>query len=238
MALQDAALLPRADATPISGDALEELARAWLLAEAVIERLAHHIDPEVLHAVVAHNLALDLDDQAAAEASAARLAPHLPAGTQVGADYDAEQESWQLRMTRMHHGNLKVGLIDADFLRSGDYAQLRRTAELLDGLFGPGAVVRRGERQSAVGDFAQTMRWLMNEVEKGISKQRYKGLGEMNPEQLWETTMDPAVRRLLKVTIEDAIGADEVFTTLMGELVEPRRNFIESNALYARNLDV
>jgi DNA gyrase subunit B len=136
------------------------------------------------------------------------------------------------------HGNLKVGVIDEDLLVSGDYAQLRKTAEILAGLFGPGGVVVRGEKQQAVGSFAETMQWLLNEVERTVSKQRYKGLGEMNPDQLWETTMDPKVRRLLKVQIEDAIRADEIFTTLMGELVEPRRNFIESNALAARNIDV
>ena len=109
---------------------------------------------------------------------------------------------------------------------------------MLAGLFGPGGLVVRGEKKQAVGSFAETMQWLLSEVERSVTKQRYKGLGEMNPEQLWETTMDPKVRRLLKVQIEDAIGADEIFTTLMGELVEPRRHFIETNALAARNIDV
>ncbi len=238
MAMQESALLPRTDATPINGDALEELARSWLLSQAVIERLTNYINPEILHAVVEHNLSLDLSGQAQAEASAALFARYLKAGTSIRASYDETLERWLLRMERLHHGNIKVGLIDEDFLRSGDYAQLRKTAELLAGLFGPGAIMSRGEKKCAVKNFAEAMKWLMNEVERGISKQRYKGLGEMNPEQLWETTMDPNVRRLLKVNIEDAIGADEVFTTLMGELVEPRRNFIESNALYARNIDV
>ena len=238
MAMQESALLPRADATPINGDALEELARSWLLSQAVIERLTNYINPEILHAVVEHNLSLDLSGQAQAEASAALFARYLKAGTSIRASYDETLERWLLRMERLHHGNIKVGLIDEDFLRSGDYAQLRKTAELLAGLFGPGAIMSRGEKKCAVKNFAEAMKWLMNEVERGISKQRYKGLGEMNPEQLWETTMDPNVRRLLKVNIEDAIGADEVFTTLMGELVEPRRNFIESNALRAQNIDV
>ena len=138
----------------------------------------------------------------------------------------------------MLHGNLKVSVIDEDLLVSGDYAQLRKTAELLSGLYGSGAYIMRGEKKQFVSSFAETMRWLLNEVERGISKQRYKGLGEMNPEQLWETTMDPKVRRLLRIQVEDAISADEIFTTLMGELVEPRRNFIETNALAARNIDV
>ncbi|MGB4468500.1 MAG: DNA topoisomerase (ATP-hydrolyzing) subunit B [Azovibrio sp.] len=238
MAMQESSLTPKADAPPISGDALEELARSWLLAQAVIERLAHYINPEILHAVVEHNLSLNLSSQAEAETSAALFSRFLKPGTRIRASYDEEQERWLLRMERMHHGNVKVGLIDEDFLRSGDYAQLRKTADLLAGLFGPGAIMVRGEKKCAVKNFAEAMTWLMSEVERGISKQRYKGLGEMNPSQLWETTMDPTVRRLLRVNIDDAIGADQIFTTLMGELVEPRRNFIESNALYARNIDV
>jgi DNA gyrase subunit B len=151
--------------------------------------------------------------------------------------YDAARESWVLRLERWHHGNLKLGLIDGDFIGSGDYTQLRKTAELLADLMKAGATIHRGEKQQTVTRFSEAMQWLFNEVERGISKQRYKGLGEMNPGQLWETTMDPTVRRLLKVQIEDAIGADQIFSTLMGELVEPRRAFIETNALTARNID-
>jgi len=138
----------------------------------------------------------------------------------------------------MHHGNRKLTQIDGDFLRSGDYRTVRLATESISGLIQPGAVMRRGEKQQVVTRFADAISWMLAEVERGISKQRYKGLGEMNPEQLWETTMDPAVRRLLRVQIDDAIAADEIFTTLMGDNVEPRRAFIEENALYARNLDV
>jgi DNA gyrase subunit B len=142
----------------------------------------------------------------------------------------------------MHHGNVKVSSIDADFVQGVDYGVLASAAETFKGLIGEGAFIRRGEgekmKESKVVDFHQAMQWLRDEAERGVSKQRYKGLGEMNPSQLWETTMDPTVRRLLKVQIEDAIAADQIFTTLMGDEVEPRRNFIETNALQAGNIDV
>ncbi|HMW82082.1 MAG TPA: DNA gyrase subunit B, partial [Accumulibacter sp.] len=240
LALDGSVLTPRAGAPEIAGTALEEMAREYLLAEAVINRLSHLINPEVLHALIEANLSLDLSDETAAAKSAEALmnAVGSKLGITIGTRYDTAKERWQLRLEKVLHGNLKLGVIDEDLLVSGDYAQLRKTAELLAGLFGPGGVVVRGERKQSVSSFAETMQWLLSDVERSISKQRYKGLGEMNPEQLWETTMDPKVRRLLKVQIEDAIGADETFSTLMGELVEPRRNFIESNALAARNIDV
>jgi DNA gyrase subunit B len=234
LALDEAALTPRADTEPLVGPALEELARSWLLTVAVIERISHLVNPEILQALVQHNLKLDLTSEETTRASADLVAQHVRIGVRVVPKYDDIQERWTLRVERMHHGNLKVGLIDEDLLLSGDFMQLRRTAETLAGLFGPGAYMARGEKKQMVTNFGDAMTWLLNDVERGISKQRYKGLGEMNPEQLWETTMDPKVRRLLRVQIDDAIAADEIFTTLMGELVEPRRAFIENNALKAR----
>ena len=240
LALEDSTLTPKAGALEISGPALEELAREYLLAEAVINRLSHMINPQVLHALIEANLKIDLDDEVSAKASAEALMNVIgrKIGVHIFARYDDVKERWQLRLEKILHGNLKVGVLDEDLLVSGDYVQLRKTAEIMAGLFGAGGFVARGDKTQPVSSFAETMSWLLSEVERGISKQRYKGLGEMNPEQLWETTMDPKVRRLLKVQIEDAIGADEIFTTLMGELVEPRRNFIESNAQAARNIDV
>jgi DNA gyrase subunit B len=234
MALDDANLFPRADAEPITGLALEDLARSWLATEAVIERISHLINPEILKALVQYNLKLDLSSEDGAKASAELVSRHISSGIRILPKYDDIQERWTLRIEKMHHGNLKVGLIDEDLLLSGDFMQLHRTADTLADLFGPGAYMARGEKKQVVTNFGDAMKWLLNEVERGISKQRYKGLGEMNPDQLWETTMDPKVRRLLRVQIDDAIAADEIFTTLMGELVEPRRAFIETNALSAR----
>jgi DNA gyrase subunit B len=186
-------------------------------------------------------LNLDSNESAATSAAALSAAINDPA-VQVTVSSDELSARRMLRIERRHHGNLKVSVIDADFVRGADYGLLSEAAATFKGLIGPGALVRRGSgekmRESAIVDFHQAMAWLRDEAERGVTKQRYKGLGEMNPEQLWETTMDPTVRRLLRVQIEDAIAADQIFTTLMGDDVEPRRAFIEMNALAAGNIDV
>jgi DNA gyrase subunit B len=237
-ALVDAALHPAARREPITGDTLAELAKAYLLAEAVIERVSRWIDREVLLAML-RGVQIELGRRDAAQVSAEALAAALPGNNvRVSAHFDPKTERYQIRIERSRHGNLRVTTIDTEFVHSGDYAQIRSTAEMLRGLVGVGAYVRRGEKKFPVKDFGEAMRWLLAEVQKSMSLQRYKGLGEMNPSQLWETTMDPTVRRLLRVQIDDGIAADEIFTKLMGDEVEPRRAFIESNALGVRNLDV
>jgi DNA gyrase subunit B len=237
-ALVDAALHPAAKREPLRGEALAELAKSYLLAEAVIERVSRWIDREALQALL-RGVQVDLSRRDLAEASVEALAGAMPGnGVHVSAHFDQKTERYQVRIERTRHGNVRVTAIDSEFVHSGDYAQIRTTAELLRGLVGVGAYVQRGERRQPVKDFAEAMKWLLAEVQKSMSLQRYKGLGEMNPTQLWETTMDPGTRRLLRVQIEDGIAADEIFTKLMGDEVEPRRAFIETNALGVRNLDV
>jgi DNA gyrase subunit B len=140
--------------------------------------------------------------------------------------------------SRNEHGVMHHWQIDAEFLKSADYEKIHRAAKELDGLrLKEDAYVKRGEKQHPVRQFSDAIEWLLEETQRGVGVQRYKGLGEMNPEQLWETTMDPKSRRLLKAQIEDAISAEGIFSTLMGDEVEPRRQFIETNALGAR-LDI
>lgn len=237
-AMEDAQLVTETGKEPLSKDAFEEIAKEYLLAEAVIDRLARVIDREILQALL-KNIVLDLSTAELAVASAHVLSELLPRTEyQVFSQFDERTESYRIVVQKQVHGNMLVSQIDQSFVEGGDYVQLRKTGVVLHGLFGNGAFVRRGEQKQAVSEFKQALDWLLNQVKQGLAIQRYKGLGEMNPEQLWETTMDPNVRRLLKVQIEDAIGADEIFTTLMGDQVEPRRAFIESNALIARNIDV
>jgi DNA gyrase subunit B len=238
LALADAELHTGEGKSPLTGKTLENIANEYLLAEAVIERMSSLIDSEVMHALLRHS-DIDLSNEGLAIESAARLAEQVNAANiTIVPKYDAATEEYRLKISRMHHGNVRNSYIDRDFLQSGDYAQIRQTAQVLDGLIGPAAYVQRGEKKQAVSDFKQALDWLLEEVKKGIGTQRYKGLGEMNPAQLWETTMDPKVRLLLRAQIEDSIAADEIFTTLMGDIVEPRRAFIENNALGVRNLDV
>jgi len=242
LALQGSELVPNEGATPIAGDALGELARSYQLARGVVDRLSRLYDERALEAIM-DGVAIDLSTEESTAASArafetALRDDALKPEVSVVSMYDPVRELRSLRVERRHHGNVKVSVIDEEFQLTADYQQLVNTANTFKGLIGKGAVIRRGERNMAVSDFKSAMRWLIADAERNVSKQRYKGLGEMNPGQLWETTMDPAVRRLLRVQIEDAIAADGIFTTLMGDDVEPRRAFIESNALRAGNLDV
>jgi len=229
-----------ASGTVITGDTLAELARKHQLAENVIARLHNFMDAEALRAI-ADGVELKLDTVAEAEASALALQAKL-AGAEVAGEFDARTDKPILRISRRHHGNVKSSVITQDFVHGADYAALAEAANTFRGLLGEGAKVTRGEgekqKEERVGDFRSAMAWLITQAENSTARQRYKGLGEMNPEQLWETTMDPAVRRLLRVQIDDAIEADRVFTMLMGDEVEPRRDFIETNALRAGNIDV
>ena len=231
----------------LSGDTLAELARKHQIAESVIARLGNFMDAEALRAI-ADGVSLQLDTVAEAETSAVALQAKLRelnttgAPAEVAGEFDARTDKPLLRISRRHHGNIKSSVITQDFVHGADYAALAEAAETFRGLLSEGAKALRGEgdkqKEEKVGDFRQAMMWLISEAERSTSRQRYKGLGEMNPAQLWETTMDPTVRRLLRVQIDDAIEADRVFTMLMGDEVEPRREFIEMNALRAGNIDV
>jgi DNA gyrase subunit B len=237
-ALVDAALHPRQGAEPIVGEALAELAKSHLLAEAVVGRVSRLIDGEALQAIL-RGVQIDLSSRQRAEASAEALEAAIGGGgIAVAPHFDQKTDRYQVRIERTRHGNVRMSTIDTEFVHSGDYSQMRQTAEVLRGLIGEGAYVQRGDKRQPVRDFGEAMRWLLAEVERSMTLQRYKGLGEMTPEQLWETTMDVAARRLLRVQIDDGIAADEIFTKLMGDEVEPRRAFIENNALGVRNLDV
>jgi DNA gyrase subunit B len=243
VALDSAVVMPSGvgESQPtISGSALEELARQYVLATNVIERLSNWMDVEGLRAI-SDGLVLKLDNASEAEASAGALQGALH-DAEVAAEYDARTDKHHLRVSRRHHGNIKSSVITADFVHGADYEALATAGLTFKGLLGAQAVVRRGEgerqKEHKVSDFRAAMAWLMGQAESSVGRQRYKGLGEMNPEQLWETTMDPNVRRLLRVQIDDAIEADRVFTMLMGDEVEPRRDFIETNALRAANIDV
>ena len=233
----------------IQGSELDELARNYQVIQAVVDRLSRTMDEDALRAIAA-GIPLNLDTESAAQESAERLRAalkesldSLALAPEVTVQKEDRTERFRLLLSRRIHGNLKLSAISSDFIHGDDYQSLTSAARALSGKVLPGSRVRRGDpektqKEQVVADFRAAFAWLLSEAERVVSRQRYKGLGEMNPQQLWETTMDTTTRTLLRVQIEDAIVADQVFTTLMGDEVDPRRAFIEKNALIARNLDV
>ncbi len=243
-ALDKSELRPDEDVPPVRGVGLEELARHFLAVRERIERLERLYDARVLEALI---YLPRLDDAALRDTGILdgwltqlreRLRVH-----ENGVRYEPRRESgaderYDVVVRVYRHGVHTDFRLRADFFASLDYRAMYELGEKLEGLVGTESTIHRGERKQTISDFRQGMDWLMTEARKGQTIQRYKGLGEMNPNQLWETTMDPDVRRLLRVQIEDAVASDEIFTTLMGDHVDPRRDFIESNALAAVNIDV
>ena len=220
--------------TVLEGNALAEIAKQFLLAQAMIQRESRVIDPTVLKLLVDINQDLDLSTPQQAEATLTAITSRLHDAEVSLSVIGAADEIQMIRITRKLHGNTAVSYLDQKFVDSKAYQVIRQTAAMLDGLIGTEAVLVKGENRTPISRFDEALDMLMTAAQKGLAIQRYKGLGEMNPEQLWETTMDPNVRRLLKVRIEDAMAADDVFVTLMGDEVEPRRAFIENNALNAQ----
>ena len=233
----------------ISGPALEDLAKNYQTIQAVVDRLARTMDEDALRAV-ADGVSLNFDTESSASDSAERLRKaflenqaSLSVTPEITVQKEERTDRYRLLLARRIHGNLKLSVLSSDFVASDDYQSLVKAAIALSGRVLAGSRVRRGDpeksnKEHVVQDFRGAFEWLLAEADRSISRQRYKGLGEMNPQQLWETTMDTTTRRLLRVQIEDAIMADQVFTTLMGDEVDPRRAFIEKNALIARNLDI
>lgn len=228
--------------TIIRKNHLLKIADSYFLAQEIIEKLQCYCDKDILR-IIAFGVTIQLDDEKSAQASAQKLMRALPQGPlqprfEIIPIFNDLQNNWSLQIIHQLHGNKKIFVIDSILTNKYDFKKLISNAQVLHNVIKPGAFIKRGTKTQTVTDFHTMMEWLFQEAENNITTQRYKGLGEMNPEQLWETTMDPSVRRLLKVNIENAITANEIFTTLMGDNVEPRRNFIENNALFAENIDV
>ena len=237
-ALEGASLLTCTGGDILTGDVLGNIAKEMVLTEAIIRRLAARYDVSLLRAM--HELGqLFLEDKDKTEKYAAALKDLMSLdNVNFEVKHNEGSNKYFIEINQFIHGNLQISKLDEEFLLSGEYRQIIKSAELTKNLIGEGGEISRGEKSQGVSNFHDALTWLMNEAKRNLNIQRYKGLGEMNPDQLWETTMDPKVRRLLKVTIEDTTAVEETFTRLMGDDVAPRREFIESNALAASNLDI
>ncbi len=252
-AMDNAALHVNSEAPPLSGVALETLAKEYIAVEAIITRLAPRYDEIVLRAIskLPELSASDLENLDVLDAWTQKLSASLPKTTGDRADDnnigsytavldrgDEDGEFVRIAITRVQHGIGATRYIPREFFGTNEYRHVMALAAKINDLLSADSTIRRGDREAAVTSFAGAVEWLMSEARRGQSIQRYKGLGEMNPDQLWDTTVNPETRRLMQVKIDDAVKADEIFTTLMGDQVEPRREFIEKNALTVENLDV
>ncbi|PLT26629.1 DNA topoisomerase (ATP-hydrolyzing) subunit B [Pseudoalteromonas sp. MelDa3] len=246
LALNGAALYASTDAPALEGEALEEIVHDYQNTVKVIERLKRKYPNTVMERLIYQTELKtdDLKDEAKVIAWTKVLVDDLIARDEdatifhAGTEHDAERNMYYPVVNIRQHGVDKAHVLHYDFIASRDYQRIAVTGTNIANILSEGAYIQRGEKTKPVDNFVDALEWLITESKRGIYIQRYKGLGEMNPSQLWETTMDPSARRMLQVTIEDAVGADQLFATLMGDQVEPRREFIEKNALRVVNLDV
>ncbi|BFT32100.1 DNA topoisomerase (ATP-hydrolyzing) subunit B [Alteromonas sp. D210916BOD_24] len=246
IAIDGASLHTSSDDPGISGVGLENLVKQYQSVEKMITRMKRIMPASILYRML-YTPTLNLEDlkvEATLENVAKHFVEQLTERENDGATYryeirhDAELSEYFITIIMRMHGIDYEYIINHEFIESTEYQRLKDLNLAINDMMGADAYIQRGERQQPVDSFKSALEWLMSEAKRGQYIQRYKGLGEMNPEQLWETTMDPESRRMLQVTIEDAIGCDQLFTTLMGDQVEPRREFIEANALKVENLDV
>ncbi|APR65551.1 MAG: DNA gyrase subunit B [Gammaproteobacteria bacterium] len=245
IALEKAALHPSADAPAITDIAFAEIVAQYRAAQETVKRMSNLVPGEVLHQMVTlpRLSPADLESEAMVKDWTEKLSAVLPDAGRSGSHFevavlkDSERNNYNVEIKVITHGMAREYLLDKDFFGGSGYNKLASMSEMLRDTLDETAYIQRGERVHPIVDFWDAVQWLLSEAKKGFNIQRYKGLGEMNPSQLWETTMDPETRRMLQVTIDDAVGADKMFTTLMGDEVEPRRAFIEANALNVANLD-
>ncbi len=237
IALEGSTLHTDTEDGDVTGVALQNLAAQYMAVMSIIERLQHRYPAEVISHMINQPFQADDDIQQWLESFIENL--NEKSNDRYGYLFnDNEGDGFEIRLQVTRHGVTSQKTLTHEFFQTAEYSEIRQLGENLGGLLGENATIQRGEQSHPVSSFEEVMTWMMDQARKGQSIQRYKGLGEMNPDQLWETTLDPETRILLQVRVEDAIAADEVFTTLMGDQVEPRREFIESNALSAVNIDI
>ena len=252
-AVDDSALYVNEGAPPLQGAGLEMLARQYMEVQAIIKRWSKRYDARLLEQLIyVPGLPADafdspdrLRDWAAVlqralndhDESTRRYTIGVQAAREAVTDAEPARPV-RFTVGRAEHGSTSEKSLPREFFASAEYTRIAELGRTLTGMIGEGAYVTSGNQRRDVGSFKEAINWLFDQARKGQTMQRYKGLGEMNPDQLWETTINPETRRLLQVRIEDVIAADEIFNTLMGDQVEPRREFIEKNALAVSNLDV